>query len=1190
MESLILLSLDSPDARRSSQPTTSLPLGVDRGQHNLTKIPHYYNPLHFQPLSRRRDSNLGDNVSDSVSDSDSDSNSDVNSLQKSHTTHIDDTCLNCETQPWKMAPSSLSVRTTQPQPQPVASANNKPPVNNSSLGQSATADSLGSRGKHAWSQPRRTAYTASTVLGTTDTASQHPGSKIPSSTSLAVTNSTNASIPTPPAPKSASNVVTTRRAPPRNGRKDSTSTAGAKDHVDDGSAKPPGMNNSQPATSPASSPTVTFAINPGVDPLSQHIFKRTNTDPSLAKPSRLRNPTAVVPESPVQGLDPLPRQSSELGQPASGADAARDKKKGPSLLSRLGIRKTRTEDDSIPDDASEFSNEPRMNGADARVFSSIVDAGGFVPHHKEPPRYIRVRAQHKKDQHREFNRMFLAQELVGTHPKQTEDGEHTDEKAPVVTVSVAGAGGRRREKTGGAIWATEFSKDGKYLAAAGKDGVVRVWAVISTPEERRSQEEEEAAVRPVGERLSAPVFLERPIREFLGHTNEVVDLSWSKNNFLLSTSMDKTVRLWHLSREECLCQFKHKDVVTKVAFHPTDDRFFLAGCLDMNLRLWSIPDKQVAWNVTLPDLITAVAFTPDGKIAIAGLLNGMCMLYETEGLKFHSQIHAKSSRGKNSKGSKITGISTMAMPLTSGGNGTEPGEIKIMISTNDSRIRVYDLRDGSLDTKFKGHTNACTQISASFSDDAQYVISGSENRKAFIWKTGSTAPGDSNKDKHPCENFDAHGNIVTTALFAPKATRQLLSGSGDPIYDLCNPPPVVLMSADEAAASASQAAVSDAGSQEPQAPGMDKSPTSPNMAKKVEYSPAYLSRTAHPGGNIIVTTDDQGILKIFRQDCAHGKRRVETWETASNLSRRRNGVQGSGVGRTSSMRSAQSSAAAHSRRGSVSTGPPTGKLSSDMILSWRQDVEGGRPNSIASSIMSAPVRSERSLSPAKANVRRSNTNLAAGARMLPYSATSPRIAPTRMAVSDVPDSPTSSVASRRRPKTALDMKKGPTAPLQLEGRENDGQKEKPGPSPLKAVKDAEEEKPMGPPLPSFTLRSVDDGQDDVPAKLDAAGGGYGFWNLNRWKGLSGLKGSSGGGAGGTKKHQRTTSEAVLEGTGSHAMPGAGGDEGPRRKSLGSPASMESTAASSQTTPTLAGDDDDSAHLRAKTTSIASVLS
>lgn len=840
-------------------------------------------------------------------------------------------------------------------------------------------------------------------------------------------------------------------------------------------------------------------------------------------------------------------------------------------------RKARGDVDSIHDSESEFNGESRMDGSDARVFSDIVEAGGFIPRHKEPPRYIRIRANNKKHQEREFNRMFLAQELVGTHPSLTgDDGAQGASKVPIVTVSVAGAGGRRRERTGGAIWATEFSKDGKYLAAAGKDTVVRMWAVISTHEERRAQEEEEAATCPVGERLSTPVFVERPFRELSGHVNEILDLSWSKNNFLLSTSMDKSVRLWHTSRDECLCTFKHKDVVTKIAFHPTDDRFFLAGSLDMTLRLWSIPDKTVVYSVRLPDLITAVAFTPDGKLAIAGLLNGLCMVYDTEGLKFHSQIHAKSSRGKNSKGSKITGIQTMAMPLTSGGSGgTEPGEVKIMISTNDSRIRIYNLKDGSLDVKFKGHENACTQISASFSDDARYVISGSENRKTFIWKVGAAAAGDSNKQ--PSESFDAHGDIVTTALFAPAKTRQLLSESGDPIYDLCNPPPVTLMPSDETAATSSQAAPSEADSQE-KAPDPDTSLSTPGMAKKIEYSPAYLARKSHNGGNIIVTSDDQGIIKVFRQDCAFAKRRHESWETGSTFSRKPGGSLGPGVVRSSSIRTRTSTgSAAHSRRGSLSTGagqpgalppgiawgaPGTPKLSSDMILSWRQDIEGGgRPQSIAGSI-GTPVRSERSMSPGKDGrpaASGSRANLAADARKQQYAMASPRIP---AGANDPPGSPTNSVASGRlRPKTAnaVDTKmtsgSSPLHPTNKEDseadknqREEDPPQAKPRPSTARDRKGSKkaEEAPTPPPVPSFSFRSAEDGPEEL--RLDPAGASYGFWNLNRWKGLAGLRGSNGDGgksSAGGKGHQRTASDAVTPA----AEDREATFDGPRRKSL-----------------------------------------
>ena len=38
------------------------------------------------------------------------------------------------------------------------------------------------------------------------------------------------------------------------------------------------------------------------------------------------------------------------------------------------------------------------------------------------------------------------------------------------------------------------------------------------------------------------MFKDKPLYEYRGYTADVLDLSWSKNDFLLSSSMDKTVR------------------------------------------------------------------------------------------------------------------------------------------------------------------------------------------------------------------------------------------------------------------------------------------------------------------------------------------------------------------------------------------------------------------------------------------------------------------------------------------------------------------------------------------------------------------------------------------------------------------------------------------------------------------------
>ncbi|XP_019391934.1 PREDICTED: WD repeat-containing protein 44 isoform X2 [Crocodylus porosus] len=283
----------------------------------------------------------------------------------------------------------------------------------------------------------------------------------------------------------------------------------------------------------------------------------------------------------------------------------------------------------------------------------------------------------------------------------------------------------------GAVWTMKFSHCGRLLASGGQDNVVRIWVLKNAFDyfnNMRMKYNTEGRVSPSPSQESlnssksdtdagvcsgtdedpddknAP-FRQRPFCKYKGHTADLLDLSWSKNYFLLSSSMDKTVRLWHISRRECLCCFQHIDFVTAIAFHPRDDRYFLSGSLDGKLRLWNIPDKKVAlWNEVdgQTKLITAANFCQNGKYAVIGTYDGRCIFYDTEHLKYHTQIHVRSTRGRNRVGRKITGIE----PL--------PGENKILVTSNDSRIRLYDLRDLSLSMKYKGYVNSSSQIKASF--------------------------------------------------------------------------------------------------------------------------------------------------------------------------------------------------------------------------------------------------------------------------------------------------------------------------------------------------------------------------------------------------------------------------------------------------------------------------------------------
>jgi WD40 repeat protein len=74
-----------------------------------------------------------------------------------------------------------------------------------------------------------------------------------------------------------------------------------------------------------------------------------------------------------------------------------------------------------------------------------------------------------------------------------------------------------------------------------------------------------------------PYFLTQPVREYHGHTEDILDISWSAAGFLLSASVDNSVRLWHLTQPDCLRTFWHNDFVTCVQFHPRDAQRFVTG-------------------------------------------------------------------------------------------------------------------------------------------------------------------------------------------------------------------------------------------------------------------------------------------------------------------------------------------------------------------------------------------------------------------------------------------------------------------------------------------------------------------------------------------------------------------------------------------------------------------------------------
>ncbi|KAK2369560.1 WD repeat-containing protein [Trifolium repens] len=348
----------------------------------------------------------------------------------------------------------------------------------------------------------------------------------------------------------------------------------------------------------------------------------------------------------------------------------------------------------------------------------------------------------------------------------------------------------------GSIWCIKFSLDGKYLASAGEDCVIHVWQVVECERKgelllMEKQEDvnvnmlflvngspEPASLSPLADNhaerkrkgrssisrksLSLDQFVvpenvfaltEKPICSFQGHLHDVLDLSWSKSQHLLSSSMDKTVRLWHLSSKSCLKIFSHSDYVTCIQFNPVDDRYFISGSLDAKVRIWSIPDRQVVDWIDLHEMVTAACYTPDGQGALVGSYKGSCHLYNTSENKLQqkSQINLQNKK-KKSNHKKITGFQFAP------GSSSE-----VLITSADSRVRVVDGID--LVHKFKGFRNASSQISASLTANGKYIVAASEDSHVYIWKNEADCRPNRNKGVTVTQSYEHfHCKDVSVAI------------------------------------------------------------------------------------------------------------------------------------------------------------------------------------------------------------------------------------------------------------------------------------------------------------------------------------------------------------------------------------------------------------------------------------------
>ncbi|KAL5649781.1 hypothetical protein ACJX0J_040590, partial [Zea mays] len=276
----------------------------------------------------------------------------------------------------------------------------------------------------------------------------------------------------------------------------------------------------------------------------------------------------------------------------------------------------------------------------------------------------RTRVQHRKKKFLEFSAVYMDQEI-------------------------------RAHK--GSIRVMKFSPSGWYLASGGEDCAVRIWQIIeveASPKLYRGEDPHEKVEKVqvfktnIGKKhnpalavIPKKVFRisETPLHEFRGHASDILDMAWSKSDCLLTSSKDKTVRLWKPGCDGCLAVFKHKDYVTCVQFNPIDEKYFMSGSLDGKVRIWDVLDKRVTgWTYTRT-IITALSYQSDGKGFVVGTIAGACRFYDQSGENIQLEKELFVQGKKKSAASRINNLKL----CTSDSN-------RVVVTSGDSKIRVVN--------------------------------------------------------------------------------------------------------------------------------------------------------------------------------------------------------------------------------------------------------------------------------------------------------------------------------------------------------------------------------------------------------------------------------------------------------------------------------------------------------------------
>lgn len=196
------------------------------------------------------------------------------------------------------------------------------------------------------------------------------------------------------------------------------------------------------------------------------------------------------------------------------------------------------------------------------------------------------------------------------------------------------------------------SPDGKKIASAGDDGIIKVWDVTSGKVlltlGKDLQGADAVAFSPDGQMLAAAVNAGgrrgnavqiwdlangQLVQDMREHTQQINDLAFSPDgNRLASVGNDNSLRIWNVKYGTLeTTQKETKNNLLALAYSPDGKRIVATENWDGKIQMWDAVNVRLIRSIQgHADWVLCVAYSPDGKEFVTGSRDGSVYAWDAE--------------------------------------------------------------------------------------------------------------------------------------------------------------------------------------------------------------------------------------------------------------------------------------------------------------------------------------------------------------------------------------------------------------------------------------------------------------------------------------------------------------------------------------------------------------------------------